>query len=512
MVKLTSDVLQGFVGSVLAGRFDGSVASPDCHKEWWDLCVSDYRYVAIAAPRGHAKTTAITISYGLASLLFRNKKYLVVVSDTESQSCQFIGAIKQELAENTDLIKLFGLKVNEKGETFFLKDSESDVIGQFADGQKFRIVAKGSEQKLRGMLWDGQRPDLIIGDDLENDEIVMNKDRREKFRRWFFGALVPMLSQTGQIRLVGTILHMDSMLERLMPGENAKSTLFEELKTSSRIIKPRQWVSVKYRAHNKDFSSILWPAKWSEENLRAERANYVAMGLPDVYSQEFLNVPLDESVAYFKKGDFLTMTEQDKELKMHYYIAGDLAISLKEKADYSVFVVGGVDEFRRLNIVNVIRERMDGREIVNCIMALQRAYNPEMFGIEEGQITKAIGPFLQEEMILQDVFPVIVPLKHMSQDKPTRARGIQGRMRSRTVKFNKQEDWYPILEEEMTRFPRDAHDDQVDAMAWLGHMLSKMTEAPTPKEQSEDEYEDELIRSNFSHGPINDGRSLTTGY
>jgi phage terminase large subunit-like protein len=135
-----------------------------------------------------------------------------------------------------------------------------------------------------------------------------------------------------------------------------------------------------------------------------------------------------------------------------------------------------------------------------------------MFGIEEGQITKAIGPFLQEEMIVQDCFPVIVPLKHMSQDKPTRARGIQGRMRSRTVKFNKQEDWFPILEEEMTRFPRDAHDDQVDAMAWLGHMLSKMTEAPTPKEQSQDDYNDEIDRSNFTYGPINDGRNRTTGY
>ena len=512
MVKLTSDILQGFVGSVLASRFDGSVASPDCHKEWWDLCTSDYRYVAIAAPRGHAKTTAITISYGLASILFRNKRYLCVVSDTESQACQFIGAIKQELVENQDLIKLFGTKLNEKGETHFIKDSESDIIGQFADGKMFRIVAKGSEQKLRGMLWNGQRPDLIIGDDLENDEIVLNKERREKFRRWFFGALVPMLSQTGQIRLVGTILHMDSMLERLMPGENSKSTVFEDLKTYSTLIKPRQWVSVKYRAHNKDFSKILWPGKWSEENLRAERANYIAMGLPDVYSQEFLNIPLDESVAYFKKADFLQMTDDDKKQKLYYYIAADLAISEKEKADYSVFIVGGVDEFRRLHIVHVIRERMDGREIVSTILALQRAYNPEMFGIEEGQITKAIGPFLQEEMVLQEVFPVIIPLKHMSQDKPTRARGIQGRMRSRTVKFDKSQDWYPILEEEMTRFPRDRHDDQVDAMAWLGQMLSKMTEAPTVKEQEQFEYDDELDKSNFSYRIVNDGRSHVTGY
>jgi hypothetical protein len=36
---------------------------------------------------------------------------------------------------------------------------------------KFRIVAKGAEQRLRGMLWDGQRPDLIVVDDLLNEEL-----------------------------------------------------------------------------------------------------------------------------------------------------------------------------------------------------------------------------------------------------------------------------------------------------------------------------------------------------
>lgn len=52
MKFLNADVMQGFVGSVLSKRFDGSVRSPNCHYEWWDLCTSDYRNVAIAAPRG----------------------------------------------------------------------------------------------------------------------------------------------------------------------------------------------------------------------------------------------------------------------------------------------------------------------------------------------------------------------------------------------------------------------------------------------------------------------------
>jgi hypothetical protein len=38
-------------------------------------------------------------------------------------------------------------------------------------------------------------------------------------------------------------------------------------------------------------------------------------------------------------------------------------------------------------------------------------------GIEESQISKAIGPFLYEQMIANNNFASIVPLKHMGLDK-----------------------------------------------------------------------------------------------
>lgn len=52
MTKLNSDVIAGFVGSVLASRFDGQAASPQFHKECWELCCSPDKFVAISAPRG----------------------------------------------------------------------------------------------------------------------------------------------------------------------------------------------------------------------------------------------------------------------------------------------------------------------------------------------------------------------------------------------------------------------------------------------------------------------------
>jgi len=51
-MRLTKEVVAGFVGSVLSSRFDGQSSSPDFHHECWELCCGPDKFVAIAAPRG----------------------------------------------------------------------------------------------------------------------------------------------------------------------------------------------------------------------------------------------------------------------------------------------------------------------------------------------------------------------------------------------------------------------------------------------------------------------------
>jgi len=500
-LDLSADVIAGFSGSLLQSSFDGAVESPECHMEWWGYCTSSSPKVAIAAPRRHAKSTAITLSYVLACVLFRNRSYVLIISDTITQATQFLNDIKQQLYDNEKIRSLFKIKD-------FEKDTEDDIIVSFEDGEKFRISAKGSEQKMRGLKWDNKRPDLIVGDDLENDEIVLNVERRNKFKRWFYGAVIPCLSTRGVIRIVGTILHEDSFLNNLMPSEWDKRTVITDLKTYRSSPRRGEWLSVKYRAHNDDFTKFLWPSHYTKEWYISTKQDYIDRGLPDVYSQEYLNIPIDESVAYFKRTDFISETVEDKKSRLNYYISVDLAISEKETADYSVFLVAGVDENKVLHVKNIIRERLDGREIVDTILSLQRIYNPEAIGIEEMQVSKSIGPFLREEMIRTGVYPSILPLKHNGKDKIARAKSIQARCRAKSVKFDKSSEWYPIFEDECTKFPRGTKDDQVDAFAYMGLMLDSLIEAPTDKEVIDEEYYDTLRES----GQSDSGRSKYTGY
>jgi len=431
---------------------------------------------------------------------------MLLVSDTESQASMFLGLMKAELQDNNELIDLFGLQRNDKGFVQFDKDSETDIIVRFTDGHRLRIIAKGAEQKLRGLVWDGSRPDIILCDDMENDELVMNKDRRDKMRRWFNGALVPSLADRGIIRMVGTILHSDSLLEGFMPNPSDKMTVSTDLKqwTTKRTV----WKAMKYRAHSPDFTRLLWPQKKTREQFESLYQEALRTGMTDTYSREYLNYPIDEAVSFFKRNDFIARKPEDAEKKLNFYIAVDLAISEEEKADFSVFVVAGVDEDKILHIVDVIRERMDGREIVDTLINLQRTYDPAAIGIEDMQVSKSIGPFLNEAMVKTNTYISLIKLKHQGKDKVTRARSIQARMRAHGVKFAKEEDWFFNFEQECLTFPRGKHDDQVDAYAYLGMMLDFLVEAPTQTEQEEEDYQEELQRGDFN----NQGRSAVTGY
>lgn len=497
-MALTADDVEGFVKALLLQKFDGAAAIPDCHREWWQACCSPNKFVAIAAPRGFAKSTAITHSYTLAKVLARESQFVIIVSDTEAQSILFLNDLKKEFMENEDLYNLFQVDTLEK-------DSETDVIVRFKDGWKARIMAKGSEQKLRGLKWDKKRPDLIICDDMENDELVMNKERREKFSRWFSSALLPIRSDRGIIRIVGTILHADSLLEGFMPKEREKDTIVTPLKVYT--TRPKGWYALKYRAHDPEFKHLLWPEKKGEEELRTLRAMYEERGQLDLYSQEYLNNPIDESNTHFRASDFLDLKAEDKEQKLTWYITMDLAVTLKQTSDYSVFNCWGVDSNGYIQIRNIIRERMDSLQIVDTIFNLVRAYDPVMVVTEKGQIANSILPAILKKMDEDNLYFRFELLPSMV-DKLQRSQAIRARARAGKVKVDKKADWWPTFIEEVLQFPRSAKDDQVDTLSLIGHTLNKFWEAPTEKEIQEEEYEEDKRASGLMHM----GQEELTGY
>ena len=141
-------------------------------------------------------------------------------------------------------------------------------------------------------------------------------------------------------------------------------------------------------------------------------------------------------------------------------------------------------------------------------MTLQKIYNPLAIGIEDTQVSKAIGPYLNKAMSETGNYMNITMLKPHRQDKIQRARSIQARMRAGMVKFNKQADWWLTFEDECMNFPRAKHDDVVDALSYQGILIDRMSEGLSVEEKQDEDYEEEYQHSDMA----NQGRDSVTGY
>ena len=109
MTEINAQDIAGVTVGLLAAKYDDPKPIPWFHMELWELFCSDVPKAAAAAPRGHAKSTAITHAYILAMMLFRVKSFCLLVSDTEGQAVEFLGDIKAELTGNDTLKTTFGI-------------------------------------------------------------------------------------------------------------------------------------------------------------------------------------------------------------------------------------------------------------------------------------------------------------------------------------------------------------------------------------------------------------------
>ena len=86
----------------------------------------------------------------------------------------------------------------------------------------------------------------------------------------------------------------------------------------------------------------------------------------------------------------------------------------------------------------------------------------------------ALGPFLEKRVRERKLYEAYFrDLKPGRRDKEARARAIQGRMQQGMVYFPKSPLWVGPLLAELLRFPNGVHDDQVDALAWIGLMMTE---------------------------------------
>lgn len=193
-------------------------ASPPCsfHQEICDILIEmadkRKRNLAVAAPRGHAKSTVVSLFYAVWSICYQKENYIVLFSATQSQAVNLMSGIKSALENNEKLMNDFP-EVCHVGEG---TDQQKWTQQEIETKNGIKVHALGCEQEARSFKFGRHRPTLVIFDDIDGDKNTYSPDARSKLLKWFKGTVRFMGSKNTNMVAVGTLLHTESLLSRFV--------------------------------------------------------------------------------------------------------------------------------------------------------------------------------------------------------------------------------------------------------------------------------------------------------
>ena len=416
------------------------------HSEMFALTEDQELHLSVlVAFRGSGKSTLMTLSYPIWAIVgVQQKKFILILSQTQAQAKLHMANIKREL-ENNELLKADIGPFEEISDEW---GSNSIVISKYGA----RITVASTEQSIRGLRHGEYRPDLVICDDVEDLNSVKTREGREKTFQWFNGEVLPIGDQNTKIVIVGNLLHEDSLLMKLRKGiENEKLNgkyFFYPLLDINEV--------------------IAWPAKFKTledvEKLRATIGNdsawyreYLLRIISDVdrlvhpeWIQYYDEVPSEDS------GDFL------------YTATGiDLAISQKESADYTAMVsakvFGNGDKLKIYILPYPVNERLSFPETYELAKNLSK-------DLGDGQYTKLfIEDVGYQAALIQHLSNHNVPaegVKVSGQDKRSRLALVTHLIKQGTVLFPPKNGAEELIMQ-LTGFGIEKHDDLADAFSLL---------------------------------------------
>lgn len=418
--------------------------TPPFHKEILDLISNkDNRRVGVIAPRGHAKSTTVDMTYPLWAGCFEQEEFVVIISDTYTQAAEFINALKDEFENNPKIKWLFG---NMKG------DDWQD--GEFVLSNGIKYAAKGSGMKIRGIRHRHTRPTLMIFDDIENDENIKSAEQRQKLYHWFTKAAIPALARGGRAVVIGTILHFDSLVNKVMKQQD----IFKSWQTR---------VFYAITTDEDGTEHALWPEHRSLEKLKSMRDNPNDQEFVGsiAFAQEYQHKPFSEEDAIVKP-DWIKECEPsqapDEYSRQARVLTVDPAASERQTADPTAMIVTDLGADGNVYVRAIRNQRTSPSITAETIQNLYETYQPQVVGIEQG----ALG------LVFRDLLAglPVIGLKP-DKDKVRRLLAVSRFFEAGKVFLVKDIQNGQALREQLIEFPKGTHDDMVDAIVYAIRML-----------------------------------------
>lgn len=396
--------------------------------------------LAVAAPREHAKSTNVDTIWTLWELYFKLFHYQIFIGDTAQQAEDRLAEIVNEIENNELLCQDFGrLKPDMPS-----KWTDQAII----TSTNVKIEALGVGSKIRGRKHLQWRPDRLVFDDIENEENVNTKEQREKLANWFFRAAMNARQKYGsRARIIGTILHFDSLLNNIMAPD-----------------KYTAWTKLKFRAVNYNPQGMpyaLWPDQWSLAELAARKAE---IGTSN-FEQEFNNNPSDEEAAIIKRAwikyhDYVDPA--DPVIKaMTKLMRIDPAIKQGEKNDKFALCVCGIDEAGKIRTLAAYTDRLTFHQQIETIFNYYLIWKDNLteIHVENNAYQDALKQEIDRVGAERRIYPPVKG-KTTSKDKSLRLKAQSGLIENGHVEFSRE---HHELIDQLCDFGKTRFDDLMDA-------------------------------------------------
>lgn len=437
---------------------------------------------AVAAPRGEAKSTLVSQLFVLWCIIRGIKRYPVIVMDSIDQAYPMLEAIKAELVYNPRLQADYP-EVCGQGRVW--------QMGTILTQNDIKVQVAGSGKKLRGLRHGPYRPDLVVLDDIENDENVRKPEQRDKVEAWLKKTVLPLGQAGGKLDVVyiGTILHYDSVLSRTLNNKLWRTARFKALRrwpdnmslwdTWEALLRNEGEgaATAFYEANQRDMDAGAL-VSWSARPLVALMTIRARDG-HGTFDSEYQNDPVAGDDALFagkdEAGHDIIKFWVHRMREWIYFGAVDPSLGKAGASrDPSAILVGGYDRLNGvLNVVEAqIRKRLPDK-IISDVIALQKAYNCLVWGVESVQFQE----FLRTELIKRAQLEGIpVPARSIipHTDKLLRIESLQPHVANGRILLHADQT---TLIEQLRHFPKADHDDGPDAL----HMLWTLAVSSTPK-------------------------------
>lgn len=157
--------------------------------------------------RGAAKSTNmdVFVPMWLMAQEHREINVMVLVGKSEDNAKTLLGDIQAELQYNQRYIHDFGEQYN----------VGTWEEGEFVTRSEVAFFARGRGQSPRGLRYRSHRPDYVVIDDLDDDELVESPARVTKLFDWVRSALFGTLDGgRGRFIMVGNLIAKNSVLAK----------------------------------------------------------------------------------------------------------------------------------------------------------------------------------------------------------------------------------------------------------------------------------------------------------